>query len=335
MPPPPLVIHHVGPDADELQDVARVWSLDFRPMTRTCGVNELLQTIDSTTMLGYVHTAPQISQRGVSPVGMRSFALIGRRSPDIVWCGMPAGADTLLCFDAGGGFESWSPPGFEVHTLSVDVEHLDALAVNLGVGSVDELESGACVIPLEPSRAEVLRARFERATRAVVDDGSAMRGAAVRETLEVDLPAAMLRAALPRRRPSPRVGADLRGRALRRALDFIEANAARAPRVSELCAVVGASERTLRYAFQDRFGMSPKACLQAVRLNGVRRELRRSADRAMIVDTANRWGFWHMGQLAVDYRRLFGELPSETVPAQRGRASTVSVRRPSSAQRRL
>ena len=29
-------------------------------------------------------------------------------------------------------------------------------------------------------------------------------------------------------------------------------------------------------------------------------------------NVAHRWGFWHMGQFARDYRRLFGELPSET-----------------------
>jgi hypothetical protein len=30
-------------------------------------------------------------------------------------------------------------------------------------------------------------------------------------------------------------------------------------------------------------------------------------------DFANRWGFWHMGQFAADYRRLFAELPARTL----------------------
>jgi hypothetical protein len=31
-----------------------------------------------------------------------------------------------------------------------------------------------------------------------------------------------------------------------------------------------------------------------------------------LADIANKWGFWHLGQFAEDYRLLFGELPSET-----------------------
>ena len=34
---------------------------------------------------------------------------------------------------------------------------------------------------------------------------------------------------------------------------------------------------------------------------------------AGIRDIANRYGFWHMGQFAADYKKLFGELPSKTL----------------------
>jgi len=50
-----------------------------------------------------------------------------------------------------------------------------------------------------------------------------------------------------------------------------------------------------------------------VRLSGVRRDLRRAEAGVKIADVANRWGFWHLGQFAADYRRQFCELPSETL----------------------
>ena len=82
----------------------------------------------------------------------------------------------------------------------------------------------------------------------------------------------------------------------------------------ELCSQVGASRRKLTYCFQDVLGTSPIQYLRAVRLNGVRRELR-SGEAAAVQDAAARWGFFHMGQFSLDYKKQFGELPSATLRA--------------------
>ena len=88
--------------------------------------------------------------------------------------------------------------------------------------------------------------------------------------------------------------------------------------VSDLCKIIGVSERTLQYAFLEQFGISPKTYLQARRLNAVRKELRIADPSSLNVnEVAHRWGFWHMGQFAADYKNLFGELPSETLQKQR------------------
>jgi len=54
--------------------------------------------------------------------------------------------------------------------------------------------------------------------------------------------------------------------------------------------------------------------LRALRLNGVRRELRAGRPLAgSVQDTAARWGFWHLGHFVTEYKQMFGELPSETL----------------------
>jgi AraC family ethanolamine operon transcriptional activator len=100
---------------------------------------------------------------------------------------------------------------------------------------------------------------------------------------------------------------------LKRARSFIEENARKPLAVRDVCRAAGVSWRTLDYAFREEFGVAPKAYLKATQLNGVRREIRRAEPPVVISDVANRWGFWHMGQFAADYRKLFGELPSETL----------------------
>lgn len=90
------------------------------------------------------------------------------------------------------------------------------------------------------------------------------------------------------------------------------------PSMLEVCRAVGASRRKLNYCFQEVLGQSPVKYLRAVRLNGARRALREGA--ASVQDAAARWGFWHLGQFAQDYRRQFGELPSQTL---RGREAAA------------
>jgi AraC family ethanolamine operon transcriptional activator len=47
----------------------------------------------------------------------------------------------------------------------------------------------------------------------------------------------------------------------------------------------------------------------------VHQELRNfdAQDYDSIIELAGIHGFWHMGQFAADYRRIYGELPSDTL----------------------
>jgi AraC family ethanolamine operon transcriptional activator len=100
---------------------------------------------------------------------------------------------------------------------------------------------------------------------------------------------------------------------VRRADDYMRACPEGALSLLDLCRELGVSERTLHYAFQEVRGLSPMAYFQAVRLNAVRQELRTAGDTVTVHEIAQRWGFWHTGEFAAAYQRLFGELPSQTL----------------------
>jgi AraC family ethanolamine operon transcriptional activator len=123
----------------------------------------------------------------------------------------------------------------------------------------------------------------------------------------------LLMAALVGSRVEERSTPAVRARAVSAALDFIAAHPHEAVAVGDICSQTGVSWRTLNRAFVERFGIGPKAYTQRLRLGGVRDGLVMASKRTVIADVANRWGFWHMGQFARDYRSLFGELPSETL----------------------
>jgi len=83
--------------------------------------------------------------------------------------------------------------------------------------------------------------------------------------------------------------------------------------ILQVCSHLGTSRRKLNYCFQDVLGTTPVKYLRTLRLNGVRRVLRHAEKGVTVQDVAAHWGFWHLGQFAQDYRRLFGELPSTTL----------------------
>ncbi|MBL9149843.1 MAG: helix-turn-helix domain-containing protein [Phycisphaerae bacterium] len=84
--------------------------------------------------------------------------------------------------------------------------------------------------------------------------------------------------------------------------------------IVDLCAAVHVSERTLHYAFRDVCGMSPMAYYKSLRLNEIRRHLQRADPRrTSISQVVERFGFLRPGNLAADYKRQFGELPSLTL----------------------
>jgi AraC family ethanolamine operon transcriptional activator len=108
--------------------------------------------------------------------------------------------------------------------------------------------------------------------------------------------------------------ADQKIKALKRALNHLAERLGEPLSVGELCRATRVSERTLRRAFLEKFEMPPKAYLKALRLLGAREELQTDRSSSVtITDVANHWGFWHMGQFAADYRRIYNELPSATL----------------------
>ena len=84
--------------------------------------------------------------------------------------------------------------------------------------------------------------------------------------------------------------------------------------IPDVCNAIRVSDRTLRLCCQEHLGMSPKRYLLLRRMAFVRRALRTALPEATTVtDVVTRYGFWQLGRFAVEYRRLFGELPSATL----------------------
>jgi AraC-like DNA-binding protein len=98
---------------------------------------------------------------------------------------------------------------------------------------------------------------------------------------------------------------------LRLAQDYVEEHLSDPLTLTDLARAAMCSARALNGVFNTHLGIPPMSYVRQRRLTRVRAEL--LAGTESIGTIAHRWGLTHLGRFAIDYRRQFGELPSETL----------------------
>jgi AraC-like DNA-binding protein len=300
-------------DLEEFAETAREWDVDFRQLDRGRFRADLLQVRDGPVMLARARFSRRLRQSGAPPRGFRTFAIPADSDFRIFWRGQEVTGQQVMTFPRGGELEAASAPGFHVFTLTLPEDLIAGATDELGLPDLDRLLSGAEVVSCDPMKIEALRQGLARLCEGLRGKPESLQSECLSRELTEQVPHVLLRTLSGGRaaaKPLPRK----RDLALKRAEALVAAFPNRALTVRDLCRAGGVSERTLEYAFLERFRMTPKAYLQAQRLNGVHRDLLRANPAATRTgDVANRWGFWHLGQFAADYRKFFGELPSQTL----------------------
>lgn len=105
-------------------------------------------------------------------------------------------------------------------------------------------------------------------------------------------------------------------RAVRRALDFMQAALDRDVGISELAAAAGLSARALQRQFRTFLGKTPHEALREIRFGHARRQLLLGRPGTRVMDVAAASGFPHFGRFSIEYRRRYGETPSQTLKRQ-------------------
>ena len=110
-----------------------------------------------------------------------------------------------------------------------------------------------------------------------------------------------------------------RQKIIRRCQELVEERDGELVRLGDLAAAADVSERTLRTAFHEYFGIGPVRYLQLRQLHQVNRALKASDPEAeSVTNVLAEHGVWDFGRFASQYHRLFGERPSETLRTKRG-----------------
>ncbi len=306
-------------DFDHFTEVARSWDLDFYQLDRGKFVAELLQKGGASAQLGEARFSRGLEQYGSAPAGLRTFVISAADSTPFKWRGFEVGRTELLVFPRNPELRSLSSGGFHIYTYSIHEEVLRKKGQELGCESIEAfLDSGIEVVSLSEQRVQLLQRACAGILQSQSDPPS---GPGLSGLLEGDLAELLVEAlieSVPLR--IERELTVLRSSGLSKAMDLVRDHQNHPLTVEDICREAGVKARTLQYAFQEEYGLSPKQWLKFRSLNEVRKELRDSdPDKSKVSDIANKWGIWHMGQFARDYRSIFGELPSDTLKLRQSR----------------
>jgi AraC family ethanolamine operon transcriptional activator len=310
--PASFVIRHDFNDIDELGEVARAWDLDFRQLNRGDFCGSVIQAGTPQLQIARTRLQGVLHQHGSAPAGLHTFAISTDGNISLQWRGHEVGANCILVFPPSRELESISIPDFDMLIVSVTEDSLEAARRRLGVPGSEETMAGVEISCSQGSAIAHLRQRIRGNLAAVVQDPTLLHDPERVENTELEVSDLIVRALNTGRIDHEHHGRLRRRRLVEHAVRLARNNAQDIQSVADLSQESGASTRTLRRGFQERFGVSPKTYLLAQRLIGARRALRSATQQTLVTDVANTWGFWHMDQFAADYKRQFGELPSET-----------------------
>lgn len=282
---------------------------DFLGRQKSATVVEQFQTPDWTIDFQQADVRARIL--GYPPPGWASVALI-RGAGESAWYGSRATRGLLVCTPPGEPIDGWIGPGFVCSSFGVPPQVWEECRQASGVARA---VTGAAVRELSPSAFAAIETRLLGLRRLMREASpgepshltAREAGAFVRELMcliwelgDGDRP--------------PRESARNRTRLARRAEEWLHAHHGTAVGVAELALAMGTSRREVEYAFRENFALGPRQLLEKIRLNAIRRELRRAdpQERGQVTRIAMDHGITHLGRFPGLYKGLFGELPSET-----------------------
>ena len=297
-------------DIDEYSEQSE-WNLDHRQLSSTNSVISVELIASPNVIIKHLHFPFAIHQRGLTPAGYTSFGL-PFSSTRLKWSSRDCEDVVLVDFNHPGGYDAVSEGGFRGIAIAVSDKTLSRNAELMDLQEITTVDSGEALLRTgSADKLDELRQYLKLLCGHNISTLSLQEKYSVLNELENEVPFQLLTSLADRQEPLNDTPLWARQKGLRLAINYIEDNAYENPRIPDICAASNLSWRSLDRVFKEYFGIGPKRYLLQLRLIRVRQLLKKVPPDAKVSDVANAWGFWHMGDFAQKYRKLFGELPAE------------------------
>jgi len=310
-------------DIDEQSEALPGWEQEYYQLT--CGKFEgQVATARSSKVTLIRETTNQgLHESVVAPQGQVVFAFALNAEPNLYVDRKRLDSQSLLVMEGGCSYDFRTTGFVELFGLAVDT---DFLAEHTQFKNPELLKNARRekVLTLEAVTGNTLRNYWTMMSKTLQSGQPYWPDDTPLEIVAknaLDNIWGALNAVDPDRRKLESDGAsDRQDRIVKRAIHFMRSNINAEFSITDVCAVTHVSQRTLQYHFEKSLHISPQQYLKALRLNLAHRMIREinfaaksKAQTKNIGDIAAHCGYQHSSRFAGDYKRLFGELPSESM----------------------
>ena len=305
--PSGLTFNATSHDAEEMRDQSVFWSYEHRQFSRGLFHGKISAFHTSRLQLTLTDRSPGFFARGGLPAETTIVSIPLSVADPLHYRGHVMEECQIIALKHTEELELYTCFPSSMLTVAVSTTLLEQQAIAITGNSLESLRCQERLL-MDPDdycqRREYLVALLHS-----LQDGEWRSSKVAEELLEKDILETIF---LGVKSPDPTKKMADRLSIARKAEAYIRRNLRKSLSIHELCHVLGTAERTLHLGFKERFGVSPKAYHQIMRLNGVRYELLSGDPCKTVTDTAFDWGYKHLGRFSKQYSRMFGELPSET-----------------------
>jgi AraC family ethanolamine operon transcriptional activator len=301
-------------DFDELSENLQGWNLDLTRMDRGPFVGEILQVGGEDFQFSSFNISCRHEQGGSPPPGLKTFGILSPTSPPIVFRNRQLGQEGICAFSPDKEVDVQAPPGWAAFGLSFTEDLLVSVSQRMGLPPWEDMLAQKDLAVCHPEVLFRLKSWLQSVRQQFSPASGNPFSKCFMDQFVSELPRRFLNTMASSSPITFRQSLRKRDRAIKKIKEFLAEFPDGPPTMEDLCEVAQVSERTLEYAFQARYGVTPHTYLRFYRLNGAQKVLR-AADPASttVTKVATDWGFRHFGRFSSHYREIFGERPFETL----------------------
>lgn len=297
---------------DSFEQVTKGWDLSIKKHNKGSFQGSLLQITNEKVIISDVNIGSTLEINGVPLQGYKSFGIPKINVAPFYWRYNSLSDKTIQIYRPGS--ELFMINKYEMSAIDIAIEenHFNRLCSKLKLNNVHHVISKNEFVMCDLNLLRELQNRLAQlSNNAKKLDPSNYN--LITNEVNYEIPILLIKA-LASVNQTPKISKPLaRTLAIKKVVELVEEAPTDYFNLSDLSNATNVSERTLQYSFKEKFGVSPSTFIKNNKLNHIYKSLKESSIHSNSVsDIANKYGFWHMGQFAKDYKLLFGELPSET-----------------------